>query len=78
MKESDKIKLEGEMQEMEAEHEYEGIKEGMIKSAAMKELLKKPGKEMNKDLEIFKEDVRRVVKQKTDGAAHILKKWLAQ
>ncbi|MGR3317813.1 MAG: flagellar basal-body MS-ring/collar protein FliF [Candidatus Anammoxibacter sp.] len=75
---TEKARLEEEVAEISAEHEYEGIKEGMIKSAAMKELLKKPGKELNKDLEVFKEQVRKVVKTKADGAANILKRWLAQ
>ncbi|MGR3219775.1 MAG: flagellar basal-body MS-ring/collar protein FliF [Candidatus Anammoxibacter sp.] len=74
----EKVKLDSEMQEIKAEQEYEGIKEGMIKSAAMKELLKKPSKDTNKDLEIFKDQVKSLVQMKTDGAANILKKWLAQ
>ena len=75
---ADQAKLDAEMVEIKAEQEYEGIKEGMIKSAAMKELLKKPSKDANKDLEVFKDQVKSLVKAKSDGAAHILKKWLAQ
>lgn len=74
----ERAKLEEEVEEFKAEKDYEGIKEGMIKSAAMKELLKKPGKELNRDLEVFKDEVRRQVHARLDGAAIILKRWLSQ
>lgn len=61
-----------------AESALAGAKEGKIKSAAMKALLDKPGKEINEDLEVFKEDIRRATRQKVDGAVVILKRWLAQ
>ena len=67
-----------ETEEFRAEKAFQGIKDGMIKSAAMKELLNKPSKEMNNDLEIFKEDVRRQVRGKMDSAASILRRWLSQ
>ena len=51
---------------------------GTIKSAALREVLKRPSKEINRDLEIFKEDIRRQIRGKVDGAAGILRKWLAQ
>lgn len=65
-------------EEFRAERAFQGIKEGMIKSAAMKDLLNKPDNEINKDLAIFKEDIRRQVRTKMDSAANILKRWLSQ
>lgn len=71
--------LEAEVGELEAEKAYEGIKEGMLKSAAMKDLLKKDkSNETNTDLEIFKSDLRKSVHKKPDVAAIILRKWLSQ
>lgn len=69
---------EAAVDEYEAQAQYEGIKEGMLKSAAMKQLLKKPGKDVNTDLELFKEDLRKTVLKKGDVAALVLKRWLAQ
>ncbi len=51
---------------------------GMVTSAALRELLKRPSREINRDLEIFKEDIRRQVRGKVDGASSILRKWLSQ
>ncbi len=74
----EKEEAEKAVQEFELEHRYEGIKEGMLKSAAMKELLKKPGKDVNTDLEVFKDDLRKTVQKKGEVAVLVLKRWLSQ
>lgn len=71
-------KIRHEVEELQAKKSYEGIKEGMLKSAAMRDLIKKPGTEANQDLEIFKDDVRKQVQKKVEASAAVLRKWLGQ
>lgn len=56
----------------------EKLKEELLKGTAMRELLKRPGKETNQELELFKKDIRNQVKERIDNATVILKRWLSK